>query len=311
MAFPRHPLQEELAIRELVSIKYAELPRQFIGAIENYDFWQCIFVEYGEFEINVDGSKFDLAQGEAVFYKPHSSHTGTLKNGKSSVLIIINFDCDSPCLQLLENRRFRLSEEERRALACIVREGFGSAEASLERTHHEYPGRGGTGYPFGTAQMIRNYMEILLLQLLRRQMPDGVGENGEVNGGASALDRGRPVSLAGEARSEELYTQMMAYFRERLGSTLTVAELCDAFAISATRLKLMFKQKTGMGIIETFNSMKIREAKRLIREESVSFAEIARRLGYSSNQQFSKQFKRIAKMSPSDYAVSIKARSLS
>lgn len=295
MVFPRHQLQEELAIRDLVSIKYVELPRQYVGRFETYDFWQLIYVEYGEFEIIVDEARFDLVQGEAVFYKPHSSHYGELRNGKSSVMIIINFDCASACMALLENKRFRLLEEERRALSCIVREGQHELESLKEHTHQVFPKQEAT-LPFGTEQLIRNYMEILLIQLIRRQTP---GQGG---------DDYKPVSIASESQLDESFSEIVEFFRNHLESNFTIKQLCDRFAISGTRLKMMFKRQTGMGIIEYFNCMKIKQAKRLIREEAVSFAEIAERLGYSSNQQFSKQFKRIAKLSPSDYAASISAR---
>ncbi|MDF2724527.1 MAG: transcriptional regulator, AraC family [Paenibacillus sp.] len=293
---PRHQLQEELPICELVSIMYTELPRQFVGKLESYDFWQLIFLEYGEFDVSVDGSEFELVQGEAVFYKPNSTHFGKLINGKSSVLIIINFECASDCMNVLENKRFRLLEEERRTLSGIVREGFNGNETYMGKTRKVYRPKQAKSY--GSEHLIRNYLEILLIQLIRRQKPEG------------SEDGYKPVSIAVESQADESFSKMEAFFRSHLESSFTIKQLCDTFAISSTRLKMMVKQKTGMGVIEYFNSMKIAQAKRMIREESISFAEIAERLGYSSNQQFSKQFKRIAKMSPSDYAASISARSV-
>ena len=51
------------------------------------------------------------------------------------------------------------------------------------------------------------------------------------------------------------------------------------------------------------------QAKLLIRENSLNFTEIANTLGYSSIHYFSRQFKTFTGMSPSEYALSIKALS--
>ena len=55
--------------------------------------------------------------------------------------------------------------------------------------------------------------------------------------------------------------------------------------------------------------MKITVAKQLIRENQMNFTQISDFLGYSSIHYFSRQFKKIAGMTPTEYVTSIKARS--
>ena len=55
--------------------------------------------------------------------------------------------------------------------------------------------------------------------------------------------------------------------------------------------------------------MKIEYAKQLIRENQMNFTQISDFLGYSSIHYFSRQFKKISGMTPSEYASSIKALS--
>ena len=50
-------------------------------------------------------------------------------------------------------------------------------------------------------------------------------------------------------------------------------------------------------------------AKQMIRENHYNFTQIADTLGFSSIHYFSRQFKRITGMTPSEYASSIKALS--
>lgn len=53
--------------------------------------------------------------------------------------------------------------------------------------------------------------------------------------------------------------------------------------------------------------MKIDFAKQLIRENDMNFTQISDFLGYSSIHYFSRQFKKLSGMTPTEYATSIKA----
>lgn len=60
-------------------------------------------------------------------------------------------------------------------------------------------------------------------------------------------------------------------------------------------------------MIEFFTRMKIDFAKQLIRENDMNFTQISDFLGYSSIHYFSRQFKKLSGMTPTEYATSIKA----
>ena len=62
-----------------------------------------------------------------------------------------------------------------------------------------------------------------------------------------------------------------------------------------------------MGVIEYFSLMKINIAKELIRTNRMNFTQISEHLGYTSIHYFSRQFKKITGMTPSEYVTSIKA----
>ena len=62
-----------------------------------------------------------------------------------------------------------------------------------------------------------------------------------------------------------------------------------------------------MGIIEYFTLLKINGAKEMIRTGHLNFTQISEQLGYSSIHYFSRQFKKSTGMTPSEYALSIKA----
>ena len=61
-----------------------------------------------------------------------------------------------------------------------------------------------------------------------------------------------------------------------------------------------FPRAAQCGIIEFFTEMKVEFAKQLIRENQLNFTQISDFLGYSSIHYFSRQFKKVTGMTPSN-----------
>lgn len=58
-------------------------------------------------------------------------------------------------------------------------------------------------------------------------------------------------------------------------------------------------------MIEFFSMMKVDTAKQMIRDHQLNFTQISDKLGYTSIHYFSRQFKKLTTMTPSEYATSI------
>ena len=61
--------------------------------------------------------------------------------------------------------------------------------------------------------------------------------------------------------------------------------------------------------MDFFQQMKIERAKEIIRDGTMNMTEVSSFLSYGSPQYFSRQFKKVTGMTPSEYASSIKAMS--
>ncbi|MDI4645822.1 AraC family transcriptional regulator [Cohnella hashimotonis] len=292
MKFPRLTLREELKIRKLISFYYMELSKSFVSIGEKHNFWEFIYVDKGEIHIVTEGRSYLLKQGDMLFYKPNDFHTGHANRLVAPNLIIISFECDSPCMSAFEYRPLHLTDGERHLLSEIIRAGIESFDSPHLRSAP--PLRRNENAPFGSEQLIRNYLEILLLQLIRRTR--------EVQTALLLPASGPNVESAEGGRQSELTRQIIEYMNVRLGENLTLETLCRAFGVGKSRLKSLFKAETGCGPIAYFNHRKIAEAKKLIREEQRNFTEIAELLGYSGIHYFSTQFKKTTRMTPSEYA---------
>ena len=70
---------------------------------------------------------------------------------------------------------------------------------------------------------------------------------------------------------------------------------------------MLFRDYANSGIIDYFSNMKINTAKQLIRNQQLNITQIADTLGYTSIHYFTRQFKKITGMTPTEYASSIKS----
>ena len=96
---------------------------------------------------------------------------------------------------------------------------------------------------------------------------------------------------------------------ENVDRRITIEQICKDNLIGRSILQKLFQEYTGCGIIDYFSKLKIKKAKQIIRNQHMNFSQIADSLGYSSIHYFSRQFKKITGLTPSQYASSIKALS--
>jgi YesN/AraC family two-component response regulator len=82
---------------------------------------------------------------------------------------------------------------------------------------------------------------------------------------------------------------------------MTLTALSEKFHLSAPYLSRMFKQVTGFKVMEYVNHVRVREARRLLRETKLKVTEVAEHTGYDSIVHFGRVFKQVTGISPLSY----------
>lgn len=111
-----------------------------------------------------------------------------------------------------------------------------------------------------------------------------------------------------EKANQDTFTKIITYLENNVHRSLTLDDVCQDNLIGRSNLQKMFRAKTGGGVMEYFCRLKIEAAKRLIRQGGQNFTEIAHALGFSTIHYFSRRFKAITGMTPTEYASSVKLR---
>ncbi len=110
----------------------------------------------------------------------------------------------------------------------------------------------------------------------------------------SAQTRGRNPLVAG----------VRNYVLRNYAGKLTLGDVAARFRVSPNHLSSVFKKYNGAGFAEFVAQVKVEKAKELLRDGKYKMFEVAQLLGFDDAFYFSKVFKKIAGMSPSEYYLS-------
>ena len=119
-------------------------------------------------------------------------------------------------------------------------------------------------------------------------------------------DLGRWISstmetLEGGSKTEQLVNAAKKYVQKNYKEKLTLAMISSDIGISQGYLSSVFKKTTGSNLNDYVNHVKIEKAKDLLGMHEYMMYEISDMLGFENPYYFSKVFKRITGMTPSDY----------
>ena len=117
----------------------------------------------------------------------------------------------------------------------------------------------------------------------------------------SLLQDGESIVSRRKDYKNHIVTNVRKYINEHVSERLSLNEVAAVFGISPNYLSQLFSKYNDTGFSEYINICKITEAKRLLEEENMKVYEAAEALGFESAFYFSKVFKRVEGVSPTEY----------
>lgn len=101
--------------------------------------------------------------------------------------------------------------------------------------------------------------------------------------------------------------QSIVYMKQHVDKPLQVAALAAAAHTSPSHYFALFKQQTGLPPICYFIRLRMKRACELLQDESLHIKEVAALLGYEDAFYFSRLFKSVNHIAPSEYRLSQRA----
>lgn len=269
-------------VTSIVTIHYFEFGPTFSYAGEQHDFWEMVYVDKGSILAQRDGEQLILKQGEILFHEPNEFHSIRSLNSSPNIFII-SFHCTSPAMASFARYRTRLDKTLNTYLASIIRE----AEKTYKIPKND-PGLKKLTLRenalVGGEQLIKTYLEQLLIFLLRSM----------INAKAQSFPQK-------DAVSDPLIEAIQQYLAKNVEKNIRIEDLCKEFDYSRSYLSRRFQNKTGQTLTSYAMLLKVNEAKRLMRETDLNLSQISTRLSFENPQYFSRVFKRVTGMTPTEF----------
>lgn len=252
---------------------------------ESHDFPEIIYIAKGSHSLYIDEKPYYLKAGEMIIYAPGSLHAA--KDRSDATAYIISFVSESDMLTKLYNNVITLTTSEKSMFSSL----FEEAEKCFTRRE---PGSNVWGMvPRETVsenqlEKIKKQLELFFVTVYNR------------------LYTKKTTLPSSKMTKKSEFDRIAEYLKRNICENPTLAEIAEECSMSVSKLKILFRESVGCGVIDYLIGLKIKEAKRLIDEKNSNFTEISEKLGFSSLHYFSRIFKKRVGMSPSKYAKGFK-----
>lgn len=254
---------------------------------ENFKFWQIVYIIKGNAKLIVDGTVFNVSDGQVIFRVPNKTSFISYPDENISIAVI-DFTSSSPHMDYFTNKIFNIYGEECSNLLDSI---FTFARLSTPIKDSESK----AGFnpkidadPIVVQFVATNLERFLIMTFSRLQQLPYIFNN--------------DIKTNNYNEFKRIVTSVKQYLSDNTDKNFSVKEISDFFCINPNTLMKIFKNDTGESIINYFISLKIKKAKKLIQTSSMNFTQISESLGFSSCNYFSRVFKNQTGITPSEYS---------
>ncbi len=288
--FELQKIKNDISLLGFHSIYYFEFGKDFSHAPEKHNFWEMVYVDRGKIVAVSDGVGNTLTRGEVIFHEPNEIHAHISDREVANNMLVISFSADGEIMKYFSKKTFTVDKTAKTLLSLFMQE----AKNALGEIPNRYENKNALDFSsakFGAMQLLGCYFTEFLITLIR----NGVDFSDKI----SPSEENRAIAKS------SLSELIIEYLEKNVYTNLKLEDVCNHFYIGKSQLSFIFKNHTGKGPMEYYRNLKFTEAKKLLRERTLSISEISDTLGYSSIHNFSRAFKKSGGFSPTEYIESI------
>lgn len=108
-----------------------------------------------------------------------------------------------------------------------------------------------------------------------------------------------------EKRAQDVIGRVQNYISNNVHEALSLVMLADMVHFNPSYLSRLFKQVTGINLLDYIADMRVKKAKQLLENADNKIHEIAEAVGYGSASNFARFFKKLTGLTPQEYRSSI------
>lgn len=258
-------MQEYITVHRVV--KTYKLAQQYVEP-HTHKFFHFIYYFGGHAQVQVEDQRYTTGPDTLIMVPPDTVHSII------SLDISTNLDIKFTCSPGLARRICALPM----CIQKVDEQASGILRSVLEEAVGQAPG-------YNEMADLRMYELILVLERLQS--------------GRAMLWQKCEVPL--RASDNENICAALNWIEERLETPLRVSDLADHCGYSANYFRLFFKEHMGVTPNTYINQRKISRAKEWMLYSELNVTQISERLGYQSIHYFSRLFKKLTGLAPTEY----------
>jgi AraC-like DNA-binding protein len=148
--------------------------------------------------------------------------------------------------------------------------------------------------------IIRRYIDLMLEVLKKPLTPQTCSQLDMLAWGILAASFWRHTSLESNKQGEKLF-EVETYINHNYHRNIDINEIALQFGMSYSTLKRLWDQKYSIPPHKMVQNLRNHEARELLRNNKLSVAKIAELTGYNDARYFSRAFRSMNGVSPSEY----------
>lgn len=258
--------RKNLQFERIYTFLYQECAHDFYFRGEKHKPYELTYVDRGQLHNLVHGQDIVLGQQDFMIFDSNDWHTQYADQPVS--FLTVSFWAEDSALSTITNQRFPMRPQFKSIFKKILTQ---SEEDAYSREYME------------------SLMKILLIELLQDTPAEST-----------------PQYPTASHWENEIVDRAMQLISQNLHRKLSLEELAELVHVSVPYLYKLFQVHLGTSPGKYIAKIRIEECKILLRDGQLSMGQIATRMGFSSQQQFSRQFSAICGISPTQYLRSLR-----
>lgn len=286
--FLKEPDELPVYVERLVH-READLP-----PLHEHEFYELVYIVHGHAVHYFENKAYPLRGGDLLFIRPGQFHTYMLESNGSIELINCLF------LQRLFDPLWRQAIDPGNSIEAFLLYPFlGRAEEFHPRISLE----------LADARRVERLLEEMLEEQARRRQQHAAILKLKMFELFQLMIRYQNEAIHRAQAASGQHADMRAIMIRRVHQFLAenaeqkhdMNRLAHYYGISSRHLNRLFKQDTGMTIVEMLHYIRIENAKQLLLHTNDRIIDIATKVGYDDTSFFTKLFIRKVKCSPGQY----------
>ena len=255
-----------LQLQKIYTFLYQECSHNFYFRGEAHQPYELVYVDRGELHNLVQGT--DIVLPQQSFMIIDSNHWHTQYSNLAVSFLTLSFWAEDKSIYRITNRAF-----------CLTPQLKGLFQQLLSQKQH-------TSY---SHDYIESLLKILLIELLQKADPDTAD-----------------LPVTADHSENQIVDQAIQIISEHTTQRLTLEALANRVHVSVPYLYKLFQTHLGISPGKYIARIRMEECKVLLRDRQMSMGEVATHMGFSSLQHFSRQFKSICGITPTQYVRSLR-----